>query len=219
MRSNRIPQQARCSVSTPPLPPIHKMSPITQSSQTSARPESFSSHREIVEFIKFSNDARIMKKDRGFTLIELMITVAIVAIVASIAFPSFQKLIQDQRTIAQANDLLGSIQVARSEAVKRGRNVTFAPATGTAYSNGWITTWVDDGGNAVTLRQHEAAVLIASGPTGALTFNSQGQVSSATAAPFVFLLRPDGCSAGEKRQRTLSISATGRASISGSTCP
>lgn len=58
-----------------------------------------------------------MLHHRGFSLLELMVVLAIVAILAGIAAPSFSNLIQDNRLSSATNRLLNALQVARSEAV------------------------------------------------------------------------------------------------------
>lgn len=158
-----------------------------------------------------------MKLQRGFTLVELMVTVAVVAILATVAAPNFSALIEDQRVTSQINDLVGSLQLARSEAVKRGANITFAPVGG-SYGGGWcIFIGATCSGNNI-LRQHEAAAALTAGPSAALVFNSQGQVSSTSLTPFAFTLTPAGCATGDKRRRILTVSQTGRATMQVTTC-
>lgn len=85
----------------------------------------------------------------GFTLIEVMITVLIVAILAAIAIP----VISSTTPVQEANSLLGALQLARSVAVKQGQAVVVCPATvasgatlsaitctasATSWSGGWI---------------------------------------------------------------------------------
>jgi type IV fimbrial biogenesis protein FimT len=87
----------------------------------------------------------------GFTLIELLVTVAVIAIVLTIGMPSFQQVIMTNRMATQANDLLGSMNLARSEAVKRGQRVVLCktadpfaatPACTTSTSDTWGQGWL-----------------------------------------------------------------------------
>ena len=72
----------------------------------------------------------------GFTLVDLVVVIAIVAIIVSIAAPSFAAFIASQRAGSAATDLYAALTLARSEATKRNANVTLAPATG-GWQNGW----------------------------------------------------------------------------------
>ena len=84
--------------------------------------------------------------NRGFTLIELMVTVAVAAILVAVAAPSFQAFFNRNRIATVTNDYIAAINYARSEAVKGGGNATLcmsnnnASCTGTGWSNGWIVT-------------------------------------------------------------------------------
>lgn len=85
-----------------------------------------------------------MDRQCGFTLMELIITVAIAAIVLAIGVPSFQGIMRNNRAATQANEIIGALNLARSEAVKRGRRVSLCPSSngtgcsGTDWSSGWI---------------------------------------------------------------------------------
>ena len=84
-----------------------------------------------------------MNRNSGFTIIELMITMALLAVVAAIAVPSFRTMIQNNRAATQANNFITAINLARSESVKRGRDVYIQSASGTAaWAAGW-RVWAD----------------------------------------------------------------------------
>lgn len=90
--------------------------------------------------------------ENGLTLIELMIVVILIAIGASLAAPSFSNIIRETRLTTQANNLLSSLQLARSEAVSRGVQVSMRRASA-EWDGGWqvFTDWDADGefdGNA-----------------------------------------------------------------------
>ena len=90
----------------------------------------------------------------GFTLIELMIVMLIVAIFVVVGVPNFQNLISDNRLSTQANSLVSSMQLARSEALKLRTTISICRTTdgascvGTngAWDSGWLV-FVDDNQN------------------------------------------------------------------------
>lgn len=87
----------------------------------------------------------------GFTLIELMVTIAVLAIVAVLAAPSFGNLIDRSRLTASANEVVGALQTARMEAVRRNTSVVLCPSTDGATCDGadWqrLIVFSDDNGN------------------------------------------------------------------------
>lgn len=87
--------------------------------------------------------ARRKPPQAGFTLIELMVTISVLAVLLGVGVPSFQATIQGNRITTTANDLVAALQLARSEAVRRGVNVTVCSSNNQstcsgAWTNGWV---------------------------------------------------------------------------------
>ena len=80
----------------------------------------------------------------GFTLIELMVTIAIAAILLMVAAPSFVTMQRNSELTAAANALVAGINAARGEAMKRGLNAVVVPTDAASWRNGW-TVFVDTG--------------------------------------------------------------------------
>jgi type IV fimbrial biogenesis protein FimT len=82
---------------------------------------------------------------RGFTLIELMMTLAVLAVLTTLAAPSFRSLIASQNVKAAASSLQSSLLFARSEALKRNRSVALAPRESGNWARGWTVQCADCG--------------------------------------------------------------------------
>ena len=80
----------------------------------------------------------------GFTLIELMVAISIIAIFALIGLPAFDNLIQESRIRSQSGDLLAQLAHARSEAMRTSIVVTICPGESTEGCNGqkWSQGWI-----------------------------------------------------------------------------
>lgn len=115
---------------------------------------------------------------RGFTLVELMIVVVILAILSSLAAPAFSELIASQRVRAGASGLYESLILARSEAIKRNASVSLTPTSGNLGS-GWRVLLAD---GATSIRSQEALTRTNFNPVAPdLAFSSLGRlVSGAT---------------------------------------
>jgi type IV fimbrial biogenesis protein FimT len=98
-----------------------------------------------------------MKKSNGFTLTELMVTLAIIAIIATLSGPSFSDMIKNNRLTTQANEFITDLNVTRSEAVKRGTPVIMCRSINTTtcdtdgsrakqWESGWLV-FVDINGD------------------------------------------------------------------------
>lgn len=75
-----------------------------------------------------------MYNQKGFTLVELLIVIAIVAILVAVAIPNFTETMSRNRMVAHTNELLSAVQYARAEALRRGGRVILAP---TEDTNDW----------------------------------------------------------------------------------
>jgi type IV fimbrial biogenesis protein FimT len=84
-------------------------------------------------------------KDGGATLLELMVVLAVSAILLTVGIPGFATLVQSTRLSGTTNALLSSLHLARSEAIKRNARAAMCPSiTGTscAGSGGWHQGWI-----------------------------------------------------------------------------
>jgi len=131
---------------------------------------------------------RKMKQQAGFTLIELMITLALLGIILGLAVPAISDFTVKQRVSSQANEMMLSLTFARSEAVKRNEDIRVIPRTGTAsgWSDGWCVGPTSIGNNC----NHADVIRVFSGTRGVsiTSFN--------TANPPRFVFRRDGTREG-----------------------
>jgi type IV fimbrial biogenesis protein FimT len=81
---------------------------------------------------------------RGFTLVEVMTVLTLVAIGLSLVLPSVRQAVATQRVRTSATDLVSTLLLARSEAIKRKGSVSVAPL-GTSWSDGWQARAVNEG--------------------------------------------------------------------------
>ena len=91
------------------------------------------------------------RDSRGFTLIELMVTLSVLAIVLSLAAPSFASLLASNRMSTQTNEFMVALNLARSEAVRRSQPVTLLSSNADNYSKGW-TVFPDLNGDGAATR-------------------------------------------------------------------
>lgn len=88
-----------------------------------------------------------MHSTKGFTLIELMVAVAVLAVLIGIAVPNFANIVRANRAESQRATLINSFNLARAEAIRRSMQVGISPLTGTTnWSVGW-RIWADANGN------------------------------------------------------------------------
>jgi type IV fimbrial biogenesis protein FimT len=133
---------------------------------------------------------------RGFTIVELMVTLALVAITTSLAAPPLYNLTLDNRRADNVNELVSQLQYARSEAITRTADVVVCPSTTgkdcekTTWQSGWLI-FADPNGNAA-LDAGEPVLKVGDAIAGAtfetaefasfLRFRSNGRVMVKNAA-------------------------------------
>jgi len=160
-----------------------------------------------------------MKKFSGFTLIELMMTITILAVVLVVAVPNIRDMIVNNRLAAQANNFIAALTVARSEAIKR-RVTTRVQAWDVANDSdtaNWGLGWqVIDTSNNEVIREFNA-LEGGSTLTGGLTEIDYEASGILGVAAQTFQLGHPKCESDQ--HRTITISATGRASVARVACP
>jgi len=101
----------------------------------------------------------MLVNQKGFTIVEMMIVIAIVGILASLAMPSFSEMIAASQVKSAASDLQMSLMRTRSEAGKRNANITLTPAAG-----GWAAGWTIEQG----IETHAAVTAVITGPASVI---------------------------------------------------
>jgi type IV fimbrial biogenesis protein FimT len=172
---------------------------------------------------------------RGFTLLELLTTMTVVAVLLTVGVPGFFDIVRSNRSAANANELVSALSIARSEAIRRGARIGICPSsngaacTGT-WSDGWIV-FTDTAAND-TVNPVVGTVLRVSGPlSGApavtatgegggavswIRFLPRGDVRSNAVLPVGISIQPANCRGDQAR--SIEINAAGRTIVERVAC-
>lgn len=165
----------------------------------------------------------------GFTAIELLASMAVLALVTALAVPSFRDFLQNNRAAEQSNALVGAVALARNEAVTRGSPVSVcASEDGETCSgdNDWSTGWivftdaqaptgeVNDPDTVLRALPALESDSVLTGSASVLPFNASGFLSSA--AGVTFTLDVPDCTGNNNRN--ISVNLQGRAALSRVAC-
>jgi type IV fimbrial biogenesis protein FimT len=153
--------------------------------------------------------ARARRSVAGFTMTELVVTMALAAILATVAIPSFNTLIANQRARTYASELFATLVRTRSEAIERNANITLSPKTG-GWSSGWQI--FDPAGNLLEDRGTAVGVTVA-GPAG-VTYRPSGRLQ-AGAAPAFLITTPSGPATNPQ---CVSVDLSGRPNMKAAAC-
>ena len=127
------------------------------------------------------------RRQVGFTLVELMVTVAVIAILAIIAMPAMSALINNSRATGQAEELVASLQLARAEAVRRNARVTICGGTNGVCSGSasWnqLTVFgrdlISGSADPEVIRDTSASGNVqVTGPTAGIVFKPSGRIDA-----------------------------------------
>lgn len=134
---------------------------------------------------------------RGFTLVELMVTLVVLVVLIAVAVPSFRSITLGNRLTTNANELVGAIQTARMEAIKRNARTQFCSNSATSNSSDTLGAACNasagavvalSGSNAVTVRETNLSLtgeLTLRGDVTALRFSAQGIAhATSSSAPY-----------------------------------
>lgn len=180
----------------------------------------------------------------GFTLFELMMTVAVAGVVLTLGVPSFVDMVRNNRAATNVNELLTAFSIARSEAIRRGLNVTVCRSSdgvtcGDDWADGWIvfrdnaasdTAAPDEPDNAtdpVLLRTWPAmpgtatvTTSVGAGVTAAdvewVRFTPRGGMRADGAMPIRYDIELEGCS-GQQMRRVI-LNTVGHATVTREAC-
>lgn len=165
---------------------------------------------------------------RGMTLIELMMAISVLGILLAVAIPGFRTISVQSQVTAAANDLVSTLNLARSEALRRSGNVVVCTSSdrATCTDSPWTTGWLvfaDANGNEELDVPGEAVVQVWPALHGQLTltngaletrvsYNALGMATSAT----TFTVASSGCAV--QRQVVITVNAAGSIRSNRTTC-
>jgi len=141
----------------------------------------------------------------GFTLIEMIVAIAIAAVLLAVGIPALRDMTVSQRVRAAANGLYSDLAYARSEAIKRNTQVAVARATG-GWTNGWSVLVA---GNPIRTHEQLRDVSYAGAAIGTITYNPDGRSTLTTSASFNF----SSTTGGAVSMRCVVITPSGRPAV------
>jgi type IV fimbrial biogenesis protein FimT len=168
------------------------------------------------------------RAQRGFNLIELMVTLTVLGVLVAMGLPEFSKFVKDMKLGATASDLRADVQFARSEAIRRNMRVLVCPRSdstsstcattvaATTWANGWLVCYDQDANGACDTgsatdpnptRRHASILTpqVVSGPAATVIFHPTGNASPAGTFTMT---------GGTTTTRTLTIAPSGSATSS-----
>lgn len=158
-----------------------------------------------------------MNKNTGFTIIELMITLALMGIFMTLAVPSMGSIIKNNRLSTQANEFVTALQLARSEAIKRATAINVTATDASATDNEWGKGWSVATTGGTTLQTFAALppanTLNSTANRSSYQYLQTGMLAAGNTDTLVLCDDRTG-----ETGRQITITATGRISVADLTC-
>ena len=154
------------------------------------------------------------RRGHGFTLIELMVTLAVFAVLLMIAVPSMRPFLLSQSIKSASMDLNSTVALARSEAIKRNAVVAVTPVDTTDWSKGWSVAQ-----SGTVIRSQDALSNITMTPGSATGFSFDGSGRMITSPDPTFAVRSIDATTGPGSLcLSVLVSGSGRVKTTKVTC-
>ncbi|MFC3685610.1 GspH/FimT family pseudopilin [Hydrogenophaga luteola] len=165
-------------------------------------------------------------RQHGFTLVELVVTIALVAIVSTLAFPTFSETLRQWRRDSATRALSSSLQLARTEAIKSSRRLVVCSssdgetcADSSDWKDGWIV-FVDDGATDLAYDDGERIISVSEAQGGIASLTNDDDVTALQFMPnglmaagaTTFTVTPSGATSATKVNK-LELNTVGRTSV------
>lgn len=158
-------------------------------------------------------------RSSGFTVIELIITITVLAILVTMGIPAIQELIKNNRVTSQTNELVALVNLARNESIRRNRCIVVELTSTAGGWNGVVKDTDPDEDPCTptdTLRTADYESVLLATDTDDFAFNNRGYVDGFTRVDLA--LEHTNCS-GDRQKREITILPTGQVSSSNAACP
>ena len=167
----------------------------------------------LVKAVASTPGARF-ERMRGFTLIELIFTITVMAILATLAAPSFRQYILTQRVRNASYDLMAAIMMARSEAITRNTTINLVRCGANTWDGGWGVPACGAGATTLNQQAYSGLSITDSASLAQITYGKEGRTTTTSTK---FTIQPSPATAGVTL-RCVSIGLSGVPSISVGAC-